>query len=96
MYISECNRLKLNLSFSCYQRIDSDSQICDISISKLIENIVIQYCKAAERVEKLKDSTENKYNLISKEAEFLLKYYSVYFDSYSIEASSFPFYYLYY
>lgn len=66
MYISECNRLKLNLSFSCYQRIDSDSQICDISISKLIENIVIQYCKAAERVEKLKDSTENKYNLISK------------------------------
>lgn len=56
----------MTLSLGCYQRLDSDSKICDISMSKLIENIVLQYCKTSKSVDKLKDSNENSYNLISK------------------------------
>lgn len=50
MYLYDIKHFKLVLSKNCYSRLESDSNLCDISVSNLIERIILTYCEFSQQI----------------------------------------------
>ena len=59
-YISCGTKISLTLSEKCYSRLESDADVFGFSKSKLIENIIIAYCKDADFIADLFDEKKVK------------------------------------
>lgn len=66
MIIPDYMSIKLILSIGCYQRLDSDSKLCYISKSKLIENIITVFCRKSKQIKELTFSEKESEGITAK------------------------------